>query len=223
MMRQPSPPTPPGRTERPACWSPPWSTPGRPSAAATRTSRKPCWWSPLAPKASGSTWATSPPTAGRSTAATATRSWSAAKASSAALWRCWAPCCMRPPTASPRPGRPGHQPPGPLPQPPLRHPRPRTRPGGGQRPADRLVGHHRPAYHRRGLRWPARGPRHGAGAVAPPGAPRWRGPRSSNLLAASCGCGRRIRVAKTTLAEAPILCGICQQPFEPVDPDEDSN
>jgi hypothetical protein len=41
------------------------------------------------------------------------------------------------------------------------------------------------------------------------------GPRSRNLLAASCGCGRRIRAAKTTLAEAPILCGVCEQPFEP--------
>ena len=35
------------------------------------------------------------------------------------------------------------------------------------------------------------------------------GPRSRNLLAATCGCGRRIRVAKTTLAEAPILCDAC--------------
>jgi hypothetical protein len=48
-------------------------------------------------------------------------------------------------------------------------------------------------------------------------------PRSRNLLAATCGCGRRIRVAKATLAEAPILCGACQQPFEPADPDEGSN
>jgi hypothetical protein len=32
------------------------------------------------------------------------------------------------------------------------------------------------------------------------------GPRSRNLLAAACGCGRRIRAAKATLAEAPILC-----------------
>jgi hypothetical protein len=31
-------------------------------------------------------------------------------------------------------------------------------------------------------------------------------------LAASCGCGRRIRAAKTTLAEALILCATCQQP-----------
>ena len=48
------------------------------------------------------------------------------------------------------------------------------------------------------------------------------GPRSRNLLAATCGCGRRIRVAKTTLAEAPILCAACQQPFQPADPDEAS-
>jgi hypothetical protein len=46
------------------------------------------------------------------------------------------------------------------------------------------------------------------------------GGRSRNLLAASCGCGRRIRVAKTTLGEAPILCGGCEQPFEPADPDD---
>jgi hypothetical protein len=45
------------------------------------------------------------------------------------------------------------------------------------------------------------------------------GPRARNLLAASCGCGRRIRVAKTTLAEAPILCARCTQPFQPDDQD----
>jgi hypothetical protein len=49
------------------------------------------------------------------------------------------------------------------------------------------------------------------------------GTRSRNLLAAACGCGRRIRVAKATLAEAPILCGACQEPFEPADPDEEGN
>jgi hypothetical protein len=43
------------------------------------------------------------------------------------------------------------------------------------------------------------------------------GPRSRNLLAATCGCGRRIRVAKATLAEAPILCSLCIQPFHPDD------
>jgi hypothetical protein len=49
------------------------------------------------------------------------------------------------------------------------------------------------------------------------------GPRSRNLLAATCGCGRRIRVAKATLAEAPILCAACQHPFQPTGPDEASN
>ena len=44
------------------------------------------------------------------------------------------------------------------------------------------------------------------------------GPRSRNLLAATCGCGRHIRVAKTTLAEAPILCAACEQPFHVADP-----
>jgi hypothetical protein len=43
------------------------------------------------------------------------------------------------------------------------------------------------------------------------------GTRSRNLLAAACACGRRLRVAKATLAEALILCGACQQPFEPDD------
>jgi hypothetical protein len=46
------------------------------------------------------------------------------------------------------------------------------------------------------------------------------GPRSRNLLAATCGCGRRIRVAKATLAEAPILCSSCDQPFQPDDQDD---
>jgi hypothetical protein len=46
------------------------------------------------------------------------------------------------------------------------------------------------------------------------------GPRSRNLLACTCGCGRRIRAAKATLAEAPILCGLCAQPFEPAEPED---
>jgi hypothetical protein len=49
------------------------------------------------------------------------------------------------------------------------------------------------------------------------------GTRSRNLLAAACPCGRRIRAAKATLAEAPIVCGACAQPFQPADPDEASN
>jgi hypothetical protein len=47
--------------------------------------------------------------------------------------------------------------------------------------------------------------------------------RSRNLLAAVCGCRRRIRVAKATLEEAPIVCGACEEPFEPADLDEASN
>jgi hypothetical protein len=38
---------------------------------------------------------------------------------------------------------------------------------------------------------------------------------SRNLLACACPCGRKLRVAKQTLAQAPILCGACEQPFEP--------
>jgi hypothetical protein len=49
------------------------------------------------------------------------------------------------------------------------------------------------------------------------------GCRSRNLLAAACACGRRIRVAKATLVEAPIVCGSCEEPFQPADPDEASN
>jgi hypothetical protein len=38
---------------------------------------------------------------------------------------------------------------------------------------------------------------------------------SRNLLA--CGCGRKLRVAKATLEQAPIWCGACEEAFEPVD------
>jgi hypothetical protein len=41
--------------------------------------------------------------------------------------------------------------------------------------------------------------------------------RFRNALACSCGCGRRIRVARSVLELAPILCGACAQPFEPED------
>jgi hypothetical protein len=46
------------------------------------------------------------------------------------------------------------------------------------------------------------------------------GTRSRNLLACVCPCGRRIRAAKATLAEAPILCGACAQPFEAEEPED---
>jgi hypothetical protein len=42
--------------------------------------------------------------------------------------------------------------------------------------------------------------------------------RSRNALPCSCACGRRIRVARSVLELAPIVCAGCTQPFEP---DED--
>jgi len=41
------------------------------------------------------------------------------------------------------------------------------------------------------------------------------GRRGNNLLPAVCGCGRRIRASRSTLAEAPVLCGRCGGPFQP--------
>jgi len=38
-----------------------------------------------------------------------------------------------------------------------------------------------------------------------------------NALACSCGCDRRIRVARSVLELAPIVCAGCAQPFEPDD------
>ena len=39
--------------------------------------------------------------------------------------------------------------------------------------------------------------------------------RSTNLIAAACPCGRSIRVAASTLDEAPITCQACDGHFEP--------
>ena len=39
--------------------------------------------------------------------------------------------------------------------------------------------------------------------------------RNTNLLAAVCSCGRSIRVAASTLAEAPITCQACDGDFQP--------
>ncbi len=49
---------------------------------------------------------------------------------------------------------------------------------------------------------------------------RGGGRRSNNLLAAVCGCGRRIRASRSTLAEAPVLCGRCGGPFQPPAPQD---
>jgi hypothetical protein len=38
---------------------------------------------------------------------------------------------------------------------------------------------------------------------------------SRNLLACSCECGRKLRVSRTTLEQAPIICGACEEPFQP--------
>jgi curved DNA-binding protein CbpA len=40
------------------------------------------------------------------------------------------------------------------------------------------------------------------------------GGRSTNLLAASCPCGRLIRIAASTLAAAPVICTACDGKFE---------
>jgi len=37
--------------------------------------------------------------------------------------------------------------------------------------------------------------------------------RNTNLIAATCPCGRKIRAAASTLAEAPIICGECDGEF----------
>jgi hypothetical protein len=44
--------------------------------------------------------------------------------------------------------------------------------------------------------------------------------RSRNPLACTCACGRRIRVARSVLEQAPIVCAGCAQPFQPEDDEE---
>ncbi len=46
------------------------------------------------------------------------------------------------------------------------------------------------------------------------------GTRSRNLLACTCPCGRKLRASRTTLQEAPIVCGACEEPFEPEEPED---
>ncbi|PXY16483.1 hypothetical protein BAY59_38495 (plasmid) [Prauserella coralliicola] len=43
--------------------------------------------------------------------------------------------------------------------------------------------------------------------------------KSKNLLVAECACPRKIRVARTTLDEAPITCGACGSEFAAEDDD----
>ena len=42
--------------------------------------------------------------------------------------------------------------------------------------------------------------------------------RNSNFIAAICPCGRSIRVAASTLAEAPITCQACDGDFQAKNP-----
>jgi hypothetical protein len=44
--------------------------------------------------------------------------------------------------------------------------------------------------------------------------------RARSTLACSCACGRRLRIARSVLEVAPILCGACAAPFAPDDPDD---
>ena len=44
------------------------------------------------------------------------------------------------------------------------------------------------------------------------------GVRTSGLIAAACPCGRSIRIAVTTLAAAPVICGACVGAFAPKGP-----
>ena len=44
------------------------------------------------------------------------------------------------------------------------------------------------------------------------------GIRTSGLIAAACPCGRSIRIAATTLAAAPVICGACGGGFTPKEP-----
>ncbi|MFN2505446.1 MAG: hypothetical protein ABR540_14675 [Acidimicrobiales bacterium] len=44
---------------------------------------------------------------------------------------------------------------------------------------------------------------------------RGSGPSSRNLIACRCPCGRKIRAAASTIAEAPIVCSLCKDAFAP--------
>lgn len=43
--------------------------------------------------------------------------------------------------------------------------------------------------------------------------------KSNNGVAARCGCGRKIRVSRSTYDAGPILCGLCEDPFTAEDED----
>jgi len=43
------------------------------------------------------------------------------------------------------------------------------------------------------------------------------GRRNTNLTAATCPCGRTIRIAASNLEAAPVICGACGGTFQPKD------
>jgi hypothetical protein len=49
--------------------------------------------------------------------------------------------------------------------------------------------------------------------ITAPGATR----KNTNLIAATCGCGRTIRIASSSLQQAPVTCGACDEDFQPKD------
>jgi hypothetical protein len=49
-----------------------------------------------------------------------------------------------------------------------------------------------------------------SGGTATPAGPKGK---SRNGVAATCGCGRKIRVSDSTYASGPIVCGLCGQAF----------
>jgi hypothetical protein len=46
--------------------------------------------------------------------------------------------------------------------------------------------------------------------------------RARSALTCACACGRRLRIARSVLAVAPILCGACATAFQPEDPCDQS-
>jgi hypothetical protein len=144
--------------------------------------------------------------------------WRAAKASKAARSTCWASCCTRPPTASPMPTRSVAPAAKAAPKPPhatlarelgldVAH----LQPIGWS--ATSVPTRRQPATPSCWPSWPAAPVLWRRAEQAAPVGPG----RSRNALACSGACGRRIRVARSLLGLAPILCGACAQPFEPED------
>jgi len=68
------------------------------------------------------------------------------------------------------------------------------------------------AWNRTRYQQPQRRSTHGEATTGP------KARRNTNLIAAICPCGRSIRVAASTLAEAPITCQACDQDFQAKNP-----